>query len=89
MLEALSWGLPVCLSDIPSHREILGSHHLAGNLFALNNSVELLSLLKSFRHSVAASEAARNVVIKNFNAAKMSSEYQELYLTLVNARSGI
>ena len=84
VLEALSWGLPVYLSDIPSHQDILGNRPDAGHLFSLQDSEQLLTLLNNFSPSVCASTAARHIVTKHLNASRMSFDYQRRYLASIN-----
>ena len=80
-LEALAAGLPVGLSDIPPHRELLRVDADAGATFPLGeaDSVgEALTAL-SARDYDAASAAARRVVTERLNAERMACKYRNLY----------
>lgn len=84
LLEAMSCGLPVLLSDIPAHREIFGEgeedvffkisddHELAGKIEKM-----LASNLKEMGRNL------RNVVEREFSAESMTKKYQELYLKII------
>jgi len=82
VLEALACGVPVCLSDIAPHREILGSDG-AGLLFARNDPGSLaaaINRLVSSDDQASISEAARRLVCHRFAARVMSRRFQDLYL---------
>jgi glycosyltransferase involved in cell wall biosynthesis len=89
VLEALAAGLPVFLSDIPSHSE-LQSESLGGcHTFSLSEGPEKLARcfkkageIFSCESRVDALRMAENV----FSAKKMSSQYQSLYKKLVTNR---
>lgn len=80
VLEGMSSGLPVLLSDIPPHREIIGkASPSCGKLFSPGNVEELSSLLKSFSSDLFAPNICRQTVIQSFSAKAMASAYQSLY----------
>ncbi|WP_348827978.1 glycosyltransferase [Halomonas sp. RT37] len=92
VLEALAVGLPVILSDIDSHLEIVCESSIACKVFSLEAGVDsLCSMMKIFiqNHepysqmasdvSVNAMHVARNV----FSSEAMSSKYQNLYLKIM------
>ena len=79
ILEALSWGLPVLLSDIPSHREILAKQPLAGQFFPTDNVSSLSRLIFDFSPTKEAAKSAIAIVNDDFNAVRMSETYQEHY----------
>jgi len=84
VLEALGSGLPVCLSDIPPHREILAVDPLAGVLFSNRDPTEIargMTEITSSDHS-RLSTAARGIVMDELNADRMAQEYGELYDSL-------
>jgi len=80
VLEAMYSGLPVILSDIDSHREIVG--HSYPFLFKPSSVSELkekLSLIvKLDNTSLIKSNAA--LIISDFNAKDMAKQYQKKYL---------
>jgi glycosyltransferase involved in cell wall biosynthesis len=84
VLEAMASGLPVLLSDIPSHREVLEHDAAAGELFETASvascAERLRAMLAETGDALAArSSAARALVEQRFTAQRMSGAYQELY----------
>ena len=84
VLEALSTGLPVLLSDIQSHREILALSPAAGWLFQTDNLNELLEKIENITLSPENRHAARQLAVEHFSASGMSQAYQNLYQDLVS-----
>jgi glycosyltransferase involved in cell wall biosynthesis len=84
VMEALGCGLPVCLSDIPSHREILELNPRAGRLFSLSSKNELVEGINSLVGSsdTGVGEAALGIVRDRLNANYMAQQYQEIYLNV-------
>lgn len=86
VLEAMACGLPVLLSDIPPHREILEKGDNAGFLYSFGKKEALksgfLRLVDCDR--TAKSEAALSLVLDNLSANKMSKSYQQIYINLLN-----
>jgi glycosyltransferase involved in cell wall biosynthesis len=85
VLEALSSGLPVCLSDIGPHREILEHDERAGILFSCGNQDELANVMKALlndSHNIQNS-VARNIIENELNSERMSVEYQNLYRDII------
>lgn len=81
VLEALAAGVPVLLSDIEPHREIIGLDEDAGELFRLDDEREFLEKLVRFREhfDLSCRLHARKLVEQSFSATNMSKEYQKLY----------
>ena len=80
VLEGMSCGLPVILSDIPSHREIIeATSHSCGKLFPPGNSDALASILRAFSSNHLEANIPRQTVLENFSAKGMASAYQTLY----------
>ena len=83
VLEAFACGLPALLSDIDPHREVAGST-LAARLF---HTADIASCAESMRAAIAQTTeqhrtAARERVVEEFSAARMSARYQALYREL-------
>ncbi|MGJ8454520.1 glycosyltransferase [Pseudothermotoga sp. U03pept] len=91
VLEALAMGLPVLLSDIPSHVEIFSLARKAGasigSLFKNRDLNDFVQKILSFPNLTF----DKAEIIKFFNIffspEKMSKEYQELYLQKIKGRS--
>ncbi len=85
VMEALGAGLPVLLSDIPSHREILRRETQAGRLFELEDPSELARSIEALlcEDKTELRTAARAVIEAHFNASRISQEYQEIYRSIV------
>jgi glycosyltransferase involved in cell wall biosynthesis len=82
VLEALGCGIPVILSDIPSHREILAVNSNAGALFRCGDVSELSNAMSqlSERSGLHMREAALQIVHDKLNARSMARQYQAIYL---------
>lgn len=85
VLEALACGLPVLLSDIGPHRELWEMSPEVGNLFALDDEVQLLKGLDAIRGSDAQklAAAAHALAHEQLSARAMSRKYQQTYLGLM------
>ncbi len=81
VMEALGTGLPVLLSDIPAHREILERGAQAGRLFGLEDPSGLAKSIEALlcEDETELRTAARAVIEDHFNANRVSQEYQEIY----------
>jgi len=84
VMEALACGLPVVLSDIPQHREILAFNERAGQIFPIKDVAALSEILSEMADTGCSepSEAALSIIENHLNARKMSLKYQELYAEL-------
>lgn len=81
VMEAMACGLPMILSDIPAHQELLNFNKEAGVVFSLGNAESLsqmLTKIDSLHYSVR-SQAALNIINEHGNAQNMSLKYQQLY----------
>jgi len=87
VLEALSLGTPVILSDIPSHLEILNKSDLPiGTAFRNNDSLDLIEKI-AFIQSLDYTNLVNNckyTIDKYFNAKEMAKSYEEYYSAIYN-----
>lgn len=86
VLESLSMGTPVVLSDIPAHLEIISAAKEIVGLTFRNNSSELLDVLRQIEemdYTLLCSNARKSVK-KYFTASKMARSYEGLYFSMVN-----
>ena len=82
VLEALAVGVPVCLSDIDQHIEIIGKYPFSGELFRTNcvNDLRIKIDRLLINDYNKMSNSAIDLVNKKFNYKDMSKKYQDLYL---------
>ena len=79
VLEAVSAGLPVYLSDIPQHLEITGEYPDAGKTYTLGNTDELARL---FRGTEDYLQNAQTVSLEGgpFDITVMGDSYRDYYI---------
>ena len=82
VLEALASRLPVLLSDIPSHKEILSLSPKAGQLFDINDPMSFDRAIDDLEKIPELETNAITLVDKYFSADIMSANYQRLYRKL-------
>ena len=82
-LEALSYGLPVVLSNIPSHREVLIDSSW-GNLYKLNSIQSLEDTLSSVTASPFNGEMIYKTSKEKFSSKVMANNYTDFYIELMN-----
>ncbi len=86
VLEALATGLPVLLSDIASHREIINLDPSSGELFRLNCPdafYHAVSNLAQRRATESDKRSPRTLALDFFSAMQMTAKYQRLYNNLL------
>lgn len=85
VLEAMACGLPVLLSNIPQHLEVLEPDPECGHSYVLGNIEELTYLMDKMvgEDIIQMGEKSYNAVMNNFTAAGMSQRYQQKYLSLI------
>ena len=86
VLEAMSVGLPLLLSDIPAHREIINDKNSNfGFLFDINRSSDFNLQLEKLLSLPIDSTAAllKNYFVENYTAEKMSLLYQNEYASIL------
>lgn len=84
VLEAMGTGLPVLLSNISSHKEIIGRNNIIGELFKLSDQDKLTNLIRKYRDFDSKviknkGNEARKVLDNYFSAVVMSNSYQKIY----------
>lgn len=86
VLEAMACGLPVLLSDIPQHMEVLEADPQCGHSYKLGNAKQLSALMDQMmdENLFEMGERSYTAVMENFTAEGMSKRYQNLYLKLMN-----
>ncbi len=85
VMEALAVGLPVCLSDISAHEEILNQERKAGRLFNVDSPQELGSCLSNITKEdyELISERARSIIENELSSEDMVYEYEKHYRNVV------
>jgi glycosyltransferase involved in cell wall biosynthesis len=86
VLEAMASGLPVLLSDIGPHQEIIEKNPKGGFLFQRGNIGSMSSYFNILLNSNLTLMGAKSAetVKKYYSAELMSSKYQELYKKIIN-----
>ena len=87
VLEAMSCGLPVLLSDINQHKEIIpDTIKCGGELFKLDSIDDYIDKLDklSSMNLGALSKSARENINSNFSSKSMSEKYQTIYKDIIN-----
>jgi glycosyltransferase involved in cell wall biosynthesis len=85
VLEAAAAGVPVVLSNICAHREILSHSPAAGWLFQADNPKELINEIERITVTLENQQAARRLAEEHFSAEVMATAYQDLYQELISA----
>jgi len=85
VLEAMASGLPVLLSHIPPHEEIMGDADV-GNLFDLEDIGELAGYFRQYVYCDVSQKGiyARERIEKEFCADRMGHEYEEFYRKILD-----
>lgn len=85
VLEAVASGLPVILSDIPQHAELIEKDNHIGMLYRQDSIEDLVSVLQYFRDDLnRITTEAKKTDINKFSAKFTSEKYQEIYKTILN-----
>lgn len=85
VLESLATEVPVLLSNIGPHREILNYNCKAGYLFTENNLSKQLKKLNKLNKDeyTVMQKATANIIKENLSGTVMSKKYQALYKKMV------
>jgi glycosyltransferase involved in cell wall biosynthesis len=84
VLEALTWGLPVFLSAIPAHRDVLTLAPEAGEVLRKTDYKLLKRLVGLFESKPRTLYDPANFIGSAFDAKSMSRSYQVLYRKIIN-----
>jgi glycosyltransferase involved in cell wall biosynthesis len=87
VVEALSSGLYVCLTDIPPHREILSLNPEAGIFFPIGDDVVLAQRLEVLLCTNYGCNQAGLEIAGKLSAENMSLKYQRMYKELIDVSS--
>jgi len=84
VLEAMGTGLPVILSDIPSHREIFEKNRFCGILFKNKDLESIKTAISSItvKDYSTMSDSSYKIVDSYFSASKMATGYKNFYESL-------
>ena len=88
VLEAMACGLPILLSDIPQHMEVLKVDPECGHSYKLGNVRQLSSLMDQMlgENLIKMGERSYKTVMESFTAEGMSKKYQNAYIEMMNNR---
>lgn len=89
VIEAVSFELPVILSDIPSHIEIAEVCENFCRLYSLKNGIdELATIMKDVRviFNKTKNTSAQNIIKENFSAEIVSYKYERLYRQILHKK---
>lgn len=88
VLEAMACGLPVLLSNILQHMEVLEADRSCGHSYMLGNIEQLANLMDQMLDEplVEMGEKSYEAVMKNFTAEGMSKKYQDTYLKMLQEK---
>ena len=84
VLEAMAEGLPLLLSDIPQHREIVSLAEESGELYKTDDPASFVQAMGRVmeKDRASAAQASRTAVEQHFSARTMSIAYQRLYQSI-------
>ena len=90
VLEAMATGLPVILSDIEQHLEVMEADQGIGYTYKQGDKKDLVEKMGKLMVSdyKAMGKKAYQCAHESFSAQKMSENYQVLYIKIVSERGG-
>lgn len=85
VLESLATGIPVILSDIPQHKEIINLNDKAGFIYKQDDKNDLIKCFNLVTSSNLEdlSNESRKLIEKNLSAKSMSNKYQNKYKKII------
>lgn len=90
LLEAMSWGVPVAVSDIAPHRNLV-KHKRNGFLFPVNDSESLAQAIIELTCrddlAIMIADEGRKTVAENYGIEKIVTSLIQLYKDLLNSRT--
>ena len=84
VLEALACGLPVILSDIPQHCEIVEINGEIGCTYKSGDITSCIERINYVSENYEKYREVRDIAAKYFDAKTMSANYQKEYISLIN-----
>lgn len=90
LLEAISYGLPVLVSDIPPHLEVVGSSEAGQRVFRAGDLEDLTKQLQGLVDDLAGEREAAQIlhdrVIEEYSWERVTDKTEALYLQLLDQR---
>ncbi len=89
LMEAMAWGLPVVVSDIPPNRELV-THQVNGIIVPTGDSAAFAKAIRQFKNdpeqAIKLGDAARQTMQEKFSVSQMIEEHTRLYESLTGKR---
>lgn len=86
VLEAMATNLPVILSNIPPHKEIIQYNKTIFKIFEVQNSTDLQIKFNELINRLNSKVNNREIVKKYFSDQVMTSNYEKVYLDILRTK---